>query len=177
MLEREIISDVRRHHGRSRSCACVRGGFGANRSLRLISAALRSRTALRTLCACLRIGCIARSLRGILLLPLFLACARSAWIRLCGAISGGDCGSGSAGYISAFLVIPGRDIVLRSLRIETGVQPVFGKLESLLNNEGSVGVIKDVILRDPIILERIVDHAAQKRNVSPRAYLQEHVCN
>src|SRR5262249_23995866 len=126
---------------------------------------------------CLSICSVARRLRGILLLCLSLACTRSARAGLCASISGSDCGSGCAGYISAFFIVPRGNIVFRALRIEAGIESVFRKLESLLNNEGRVGVVENVVLGNPTVLDCVIDQPAKKSDVCPCTNLKEHVGN
>ena len=76
-----------------------------------------------------------------------------------------------AGQVSAFFVIPGGLVVDLLLGIEAGVQAVFGKLESVFNNESRVGVVDQIFVRDAIVLDRVIDQPAKKSNVRSGANL------
>ena len=59
--------------------------------------------------------------------------------------------------------------------VEPGEQSVFRKFESFLHDEGGVGVIDEVVFGDAIVLDRVVDQAAEKGDVSAGANLQEEI--
>src|SRR5205807_7299239 len=82
-------------------------------------------------------------------------------------------GAGSLPFqISALLVIPGRLVVGLLVLVEAGVQAVFGQFESLFDDECRVGVIDEVVVCDPIVLDRVIDESAQKRDIGSGANLQ-----
>ena len=88
---------------------------------------------------------------------------------LAGAVAGGRAG------ISAFFVIPRGAVVGLRRWIEAGIEPIFGKLETFLNDEGGIGVIGNVLLGDAVVLYRVVQHAAEKSDVGAGANLAEQV--
>ena len=59
-----------------------------------------------------------------------------------------------------FLVIPGGAVVDGGGGVEPGKQAVLRQLESVLNEEGGVGVVQQVIARDPPVLDGVADQAA-----------------
>ena len=55
------------------------------------------------------------------------------------------------------------------------IQAVLGQLEPFLDDERRVGVVDEIVVRDPIVLDGVVDQAAEKRDVGAGANLQEQV--
>jgi hypothetical protein len=51
--------------------------------------------------------------------------------------------------------------------IEAGIKAVFGQFESFLDEKRRVGEIDQVLFGDALILDGVVNHAAQERNVGP----------
>ncbi len=80
-----------------------------------------------------------------------------------------------AGQVSTFFIIPGRLVVNLFLGIEAGVQAVFGKLESVFDNEGGVGVVDQIFVGDAVVRDGVVDHAAEEGDVGAGANLHVHV--
>src|SRR5262249_3546762 len=72
------------------------------------------------------------------------------------AVTGGNRRSGGTGHVPTFFVIPGGNVILPGGRIEAGEQPVVGKFESLLDDEGRVGVIGNVFLGVAVVLDGVV---------------------
>ena len=87
------------------------------------------------------------------------------------------CVTSPAGHVAAFFIIPGRFVVDLRRRIKTRVQSVFGQLESFLYDERGIRVVDDVVFRDSIVLNRVIDQPAEKSYVRSRANLQEHIRN
>src|SRR5256714_7077752 len=77
--------------------------------------------------------------------------------------------------VAALFVVPGRLVVSHPPGVEAGEQAVFGQLESVFDDEGGVGVVDEVISGEAIILDGVVDEAAEEGYVRARAYLQEEV--
>src|SRR5258708_35458288 len=59
--------------------------------------------------------------------------------------------------ISALFVIPGRIVVLPSLRVVAGVEAVVRKLESFLDDERRVGPVDDVLASKAIVLQSVIE--------------------
>ena len=55
------------------------------------------------------------------------------------------------GKISTLFVIPGGDVVLHGGSIVAGEKSIFRQFESLFHYEGGVGVIEEVLVRDPLV--------------------------
>src|SRR5437762_2020793 len=72
-------------------------------------------------------------------------------------------------------VVPRGLIVALALGVEAGVQAVLRELESFLDDERGVREVNEIIVRDPIVLNRVVDQAAEKRDVGAGADLQEQI--
>src|SRR5262249_31571858 len=85
-------------------------------------------------------------------------------------------GSGRrAGDVSTLFVISGGDVIFHRRGIKAGEEPVFRQLEPLLHDKRRIGVISDVILGVAIVLNRVIDQAAQEGNISAGADLAEDV--
>ncbi len=84
-------------------------------------------------------------------------------------------GSDLRRLVAALFIIPGRLVVRLGRRIEAGEQSVVGQLESVFDDECSVGVIDQVLMRDAVVLDGVVDQAAEKRKIGPGANLAENV--
>jgi len=84
------------------------------------------------------------------------------------------CGSGLV-HVAAFLIVPRCPVVGLSGGIESGVKTVFRQFETLMHHERSAGVIEQVIPGYAVVLDGVINHSAQKCNVSARADLQEKV--
>src|ERR1700692_2983289 len=76
---------------------------------------------------------------------------------------------------SCSFIIPSGRIVLTCRRIESRVQSVLRKFEALLNDEGGVGVVNEIFLGDPVVLDRVADQPTQERDVAAGASLAEEV--
>src|SRR5580700_4155829 len=115
---------------------------------------------------------------------------RSRWVRRClrirlagsrGSWRSRSCarGGGSsirfAAQVSALFVIPRSLIVAARRSVKSRVQAVFRKFETLLNDEGCVGVVDQIFFGDPVILDGIPDQAAEEGNVGAGADLYEEV--
>ena len=73
-------------------------------------------------------------------------------------------------------IIPGRLVVGFCLFIEARENSlVFRQFETGLYDKRRVRVVHQVIVRQPVIFNRITDRAAQKRNVRARANLAEKI--
>src|SRR4029077_16845903 len=72
-------------------------------------------------------------------------------------------------------IVPRAFVVGLFLRIKSGVEPIFRKLESLFDDEGSVRVVDYVVFRDPVILERVVNQSAEKRYIRAGSNLAEKI--
>ena len=59
--------------------------------------------------------------------------------------------------------------------VEAGEQAVLGQLESVLHDERGVRVVDEVVVRDAVILDRVVDQAAEEGDVGAGANLQEEI--
>ncbi len=57
----------------------------------------------------------------------------------------------------SLLVIPGGSVVGLRRRVETRVQTIFRQFETFLHDEGGVGVVDEVILRDAIVFDRVAE--------------------
>src|SRR5918999_46940 len=69
------------------------------------------------------------------------------------------------------LVAPARRVVASVLLVPAGEEPVgAGVLELLGDEGGSIGVVDDVVLEVALVLEDVVDQAAQERYVRARPY-------
>ena len=79
------------------------------------------------------------------------------------------------GQIAAGFVIPSGLVVAVRGRIEAGIQAIVGKLETLFDDERRVGVVDQVLLGDPVVLQGVADDTAQKGDVGARTNLQEEV--
>src|SRR6266481_7225494 len=66
---------------------------------------------------------------------------------------------------AAFLIVPCGFVVGLFLRVKSGVEPILGKFEALLDDEGSVRVVDDVVFRDAVIFERVANQSAEKRYI------------
>ena len=60
-------------------------------------------------------------------------------------------------------------------RIKPGVQSVLGQLEPVLHNKSRVRVVQEVIFRDAIVLDGIVDDSAEESDIAARAKLAEQI--
>src|SRR6516225_9790652 len=69
---------------------------------------------------------------------------------------------------------PASAVVASFLRIEAGKQTV-GETVIVADDPGGVGVLTHVFLLDTIMLEGIVDHAADESDVRARAHFGEHI--
>src|SRR5260370_34394763 len=79
-----------------------------------------------------------------------------------------------AGEVSTLLIIPGGFVVHLFLGIKSGVEAVFGQLESVFDNEGGVGEVEEIVLGDAVVRDSVVDHAAEECNVGASADLKIH---
>ena len=61
------------------------------------------------------------------------------------------------------------------VRVEAGIQPVLRQLEAVLDDERGVGEIDQVFVGDAVVLEGVVDQAAEERDVAAGANLQEEI--
>src|SRR5579863_10219754 len=68
---------------------------------------------------------------------------------------------------AAFLIIPRSFVVGVRSGIKSRIQPILGQLESFLNNEGRIRVVDQVIFGVAVILDRVANQSAQKRDVRP----------
>ncbi len=83
--------------------------------------------------------------------------------------------SGFASLVAARLVIPGGLVVGLGLGVEAGIQAVVGQLEAVFDEERCVGVVDEILVCDAIVLERVVDDAAEESDVAAGTNLQEKV--
>src|ERR1700689_1977307 len=77
--------------------------------------------------------------------------------------------------IVTFLVVPRRPVVRLRGRIESGIESVFGQLEAFLYDKRRVSVVGKIFFRNAVVLERVVQHSAQKRNIRSGANLEEQI--
>src|SRR5258708_39224273 len=75
----------------------------------------------------------------------------------------------SAGHVSTFFIIPSLLVVDLLFRVEPGVETVFGKLESVLDNERGVGEVEEIVLGDSVVRDSVVDHASEEGDVGTGA--------
>src|ERR1035438_4940540 len=152
MLQREVERDLARKQGRS-ACASSRSnwptGLMSQPKPSVAGFLLRTRSAPRNvrttrICGCLCGGSLCGD--GALPRP---ARRRTRSRRLCcrRRVHHRTTDYRLAGKISAFFIIPGGFVVHLFLRIETGEQPVVGELKPFLDDEGSVRVIDEIVLR------------------------------
>src|SRR5260370_29334709 len=80
-----------------------------------------------------------------------------------------------ARQVAALLIVPGGLVVRPRRRIKARVQTVLREFEALLNHEGRVGVMSEVFFGDPIVLNRVVDHAAEEGDVRPGTNLEQKI--
>src|SRR5208282_2083796 len=80
-----------------------------------------------------------------------------------------------AAEVSAFFVIPRGFVVAARRRVKSRVQAVFREFETLFNDESRVGVVDEIFLGDPVVLDRITDQAAKESYVSAGANLYKEV--
>src|SRR4029077_12402801 len=97
-------------------------------------------------------------------------------MRRCSGIRpmGGHCcggGSGNTAQVTPFLVIPGGLVVDLCGRVETRVQTVFRQLETLFHDESCIGEVREVFVRDAIILDCITDYSAKEGDIRSGANL------
>src|ERR1700692_242034 len=85
-----------------------------------------------------------------------------------------SCAPLSAGTCCSF-IIPRGQIVLTCSRIESREQSILWKCEALLNDAGGVGVVNEIFLGDPVVLDRGADQPTQERDVAAGANLEEEV--
>src|SRR5438270_5021022 len=78
-------------------------------------------------------------------------------------------------YIIAFLIIPGCLVVNMGVVVEAGIQTVLRQFESIFDDEGGVGVIRQIILGEAIVLDAVVDQTAEKGNVGAGTNLQKEI--
>jgi hypothetical protein len=71
---------------------------------------------------------------------------------------------------------PLRAVIAALRRIVAGEKAV-GKAIVVADDPGGVGVLTHVFLLDTVVLDGIVDHAADEGDVGPRAQFGEHVRN
>src|SRR5271157_6122790 len=83
--------------------------------------------------------------------------------------------SSLARKVAARLVVPRIFVVDVLFWIEAGKKPVFRQFESVLDNECGVRVVGQILLGNTVVLQRVVDDAAQEGNVRTGANLQEKV--
>src|SRR5208337_3558799 len=79
------------------------------------------------------------------------------------------------GKVSALFIVPGRFVVALLLWVKTGVQAVFRQLESVFNDEGSIRVVDQVVVRDAVVLNGVVNQASEEGNVGSGANLEEEI--
>ena len=82
---------------------------------------------------------------------------------------------GFARLVAARLVIPGGLVVGLSLGVEARIQAVVRQLEAVFDEERRVGVVDEILVGDAIVLERVVDDAAEESDVATGTNLQEQV--
>src|SRR5258705_11916386 len=73
-------------------------------------------------------------------------------------------------------VSPARAVVAAFLRIEAAEKTV-GEAVTVADDPGGIGVLTHVLLLDTIVLDGVIDHAADESDVGARAQLGEHVCD
>src|SRR5579863_1127744 len=157
MLEGKIIGDLLGHRWRRNRTAT--DGLGARRSLRLVAL---------TFWPLMRVAAVLPRRNA----ALWLMALRRALSRGSGGHRRGD---ELARNVAALFVVPSRLVVGLGIVIETGEQPVFRQLESVFDDERRVGVVDQVLVRDAVVLQRVVDHAAEEGNVATGANLQEEI--
>src|SRR5579871_2667544 len=77
-----------------------------------------------------------------------------------------------AGEIATFFIVPGRLVVGFLFWIETRIQAIIRQLESVFDDEGRVCVIDEVVVRNAILLDGVVDQAAEERDIGSGTDLQ-----
>jgi len=77
--------------------------------------------------------------------------------------------------VTALLVIPSRFVVAVRGRVKAGEQPVLGKLETLLDDEGRIRVIQEIVLSDAVVFSGVMDEPAQERDIRAHANLTKQV--
>ena len=160
MLQRQVIRHIRRQHRRRLGrfgCLCPSGTSS------LIALAMSSRSLRATLVRLLRI----------------LSRFGTPWLRSvarrCQSRRGNDRGSRGMAHVAAFLIVPRRLVIDLRSRIEAGIQSIVRQLETILHDEGGVGVVDEVILGDTVVVDRILDHATEESDVSAGANLAEEI--
>ena len=156
MLQREIVGDTRRQRRRRRYSA---HGLRARRPSGLVTLPFSGTVRL----AALRM--IASS--SPRLTVAFRACRRFG-------------GRSSRGHnlgrlVAARFIIPCSFVVALGRRIEAGEQAVFRQLESVIDDERGVGVVDQVLVRNAVVLDGVIDKAAEKREVAAGANLAENI--
>src|SRR5208282_3625043 len=80
-----------------------------------------------------------------------------------------------AGQVSAFFIIPGLLVIDLFLGIKSGEEAVFGQIKSILDNEGGVGVVEEIVFRDAVVFDGVSDDATEERDVGAGTDLHIHV--
>ena len=56
--------------------------------------------------------------------------------------------------------------------VESGIEPVFGKLEAVFDDEGGVGEIHQIVFGDAVVLNGVMDQPAEEGDIRAGADLQ-----
>src|SRR5271169_1288466 len=80
-----------------------------------------------------------------------------------------------ATHIATLCVIPGGLVVGLRGGVKTRIQTIVGQLEAILNDEGGVGKIDEIIFSDAVVFDRMAEQPAEESDVSAGANLEEKV--
>ncbi len=154
MLQREIVGDIRRQRRRSGSAG---HGLRTHRPSSLIAMAFT-------------IVGVAAVLSGSSSVALgFVTLGCTFRCRSCCNRNRLAC------FVSAFLVVPGAFVVGLGRLIEAREQSILRQLESVFDDERGVGVVDQIFVRDAVVLDGVIDEAAEKREVAAGANLTENI--
>src|SRR5271157_952471 len=82
---------------------------------------------------------------------------------------------GTSAQVSTLGIIPGRLVVDLGGGVESRIEPVFGKLETVFDNESGVREVDKIISGDAVVLDGVADQPTQKGDVRAGADLEEKV--
>src|SRR5205823_3091130 len=74
---------------------------------------------------------------------------------------------------SSRFVVPRRLVVFVLGGVEARIEAVLRQLESFLDDKGGVCVVDEVLVRETVVLNRVVDQTAQKCDIRSSANLKE----
>src|SRR5271156_2462375 len=78
-----------------------------------------------------------------------------------------------AAEVSALLIIPGGLIVSARPCVKPGVQAIFGKFETFLDDERGVRIVDQILFRDAVVLDSVANQPAEECNVTAGANLHK----